>query len=261
MPELVVPVKRTAVTMPDYVRAVVRNWFKVGAGIPSEPSIAVLWAQYMIETGGSACWNYNVGNVKHVKGDGHNYHMLHGVWEGVTQAAANQLIGSGQATLDTNANHIKAVGANRVSVVFQPPHPATWFRAFASLDEAMAEHLVFLSKRFSKAWSAVLEGDFVGFANLLKAARYFTASAEAYAAGMRAPFNALNVSTTYEELVASIHEAQEAVEEEVEEKDAVLWDRDTELEQLATLAHMGASRLILEDMRAERDRELANRDD
>lgn len=256
MPELVVPVKRTAVTMADYVRACVRNWFKVGSGIPLEQSIAVLWSQYMIETGGSACWNYNIGNVKHVKGDGHNYHMLNGVWEGVSQAAANQLIASGQAKLDTNANHIKAVGANRVSVVFQPPHPATWFRAFGSLDEAMAEHLIFLAKRFSKAWKAVLEGDFVGFANLLKAAGYFTASAEAYAAGMRNPFNALVASTTYEELVASIEAEQEAQEEEVEEKDAVLWDRDIELEQLVRLAHMGATRLILEDMEAERRRRL-----
>ena len=251
MTELVMPVKRTAVTMADYVRAVVRAWPNVGEGIPSESSVAVLWAQYMIETGGAACWNYNLGNVKHVRGDGHNYHMLSGVWEGVSAAAAAQLIATGQAVEDTNASHVRAVGANRKSVVFQPPHPATWFRAFSTLDEGMVEHLHLLAKRFSRAWPAVVEGDFVGFANLLKAQGYFTASADAYAAGMRCPFNALVASSTYEELVATRDAAEEhAIEEATETDDAVLWDRDAQLENLVTVMHQGASRFTLPEVPA-----------
>lgn len=252
MVEQVFPVKRTAMTMADYVRAVVRNW--PASGVPLEKSVAVLWAQYMIETGGSACWNWNIGNVKHVKGDGHDYHMLNGVWEGVSPVGAKQLIDSGQAVVDTSTVHAKAVGAGRVSVIFSPPHPATWFRAFKTLDEGMREHLQFLSKRFAKSWPAVLEGDFVSFANLLRSQGYFTASAEAYANGMRAPFNALVASSTYEELLVTLEEKPETQTVDVDQKDALLWDRDTELENLVTIAHDGARGLIIEDLLADRDK-------
>lgn len=260
MAEQVVPVKRTVVTMPDYVRAVVRNWVALFGGLPLEQSIAVLWAQYMIETGGRACWNWNLGNVKHVKGDGHDYQMLHGVWEGVSKAAAQQLVSSKQAVYDTSETHAKAVGANRVSVVFQPPHPATWFRAFKTLDEGMNEHLTFLSRRFSKAWMAVVDGDYIGFAQRLKALGYFTATAEAYAAGMRAPFNALVASSTYEELVASQATEPETQPEDVKEDEAILWDRDGELAKFVTVMHQGASGLIIEDLIAQRDRDRIARE-
>lgn len=258
MPELVVPVKRTAISMADYVRAVVRSWPTVGEDIPLEASIGVLWAQYMVETGGAACWNYNLGNVKHVKGDGHNYHMLGGVWEGVAPAVAAQLIASGQAVADTNPGHAKAVGATKQSVIFQPPHPATWFRAFASLDEGMSEHLQLLARRFSKAWPAVLAGDYMAFATLLHAQGYFTASPQAYAAGMRAPFNALVASTTYEELVASSAAAPAVVEEDV--SDAAVWDRDGELEALLVVARQGALDVMMDDLREARRQELADRE-
>lgn len=261
MPELVVPVKRTAVTMADYVRSVVRSWSAVGTGVPLEKSIAVLWAQYMIETGGAACWNYNLGNVKHVQGDGHNYQMLGGVWEGVIPVLAAQLIAAGQAVADTNPSHIKAVGENKKSVIFQPPNPATWFRAFATLDQGMAEQLQILAKRFSKAWPAVLAGDYASFASLLHAQGYFTASADAYAAGMKAPFNALVASSTYEDLIASTNAAPEHTAEDVADSDAVLWDRDIELENLVTVAHEEANNGMVDDMLADREQELNDRNE
>lgn len=260
MADQLVPVKRTAVTMADYVRAVVRCWGTLFGTIPLEQSIAVLYAQYMIETGGRACWNWNIGNVKHVTGDGYDYQMLNGVWEGVSPAVAAQLIASGQAKEDPSADHAKAVGApKRQSVVFQPPHPATWFRAFPALDDAMTHHLQLLSKRFAKAWPAVISGDFMAFAHALHDQHYFTADPGSYANGMRGPFNALVASTTYEELIATPTEAPETEPEVVAEHEALLWDADGELAKLVTVAHMGASNLILEDAAAERDKKM--RDD
>ena len=256
MAEQLLPVLRTAVTMPDYVRAVVRAWPLVGEGIPLEQSIGVLWAQYMIETGGRACWNWNVGNAKHVKGDGHDYQMLGGVWEGVAPTVAERLVSSGQAVFDANPDHIKAIDRKLVAVVFQPPHATTWFRAFASLDEGMAEHLKLLAKRFSRSWPAVLDGDVGEFAALLKAQGYFTASAEAYAAGMRGPFAALVASSTYEELVTSPAVEPEAQAEEVSEGEAVAWDRNGEIARLASEMHRGATGLIIEDLLAARDASL-----
>lgn len=233
--EQILPVKRTAITMPDYVRAAVRGWKTLFDTIPLEQSVAVLWAQYMVETGGRACWNYNLGNVKHVKGDGHNYQMLNGVWEGVTPSAAKQLIASGQAVADANQDHAKAVGSKKVSVVFQPPHPATWFRAFASLDEGMLEHLQFLSKKFAPAWAAVVAGDPVAFANRLSDMHYFTASAKAYVVAMKGPFDALVASAAYEALVedSEIMGVSIAMAEDVDASEMCLWDLSAELRKYA----------------------------
>jgi len=199
MAEQNVPVTRTVVSMRDYARAVLRGWHTVGQGLPKKQSIAVLWAQYMIETGGAACWNWNIGNVKHVPGDGYDYHMLKGTWEGVDKAVADALIAKGLAALDTNPSHVKAV-APRVCVVFQPPHPATWFRAYPNLDAAMLSHLTLLAKkRYASAWPHVLDGDYRAFATALRARGYFTATAEAYAKGMSGHYDSFVQSSVYED--------------------------------------------------------------
>lgn len=175
-----VPVVRTPVTLREYVRAVVRAW-------PEAPRAfcAVLWGQYRIETGGSACFGWNIGNVKWSPGCGYDYHCLSGTWEGVSQAEAARLISSGEAVADPSPDHAKAVGPYRVSVLFQPPHVATRFRAYPSLEVAMRSHLELLRKRFARAWPFALTGDVDGFAGALRAQGYFTASALAYASGMR----------------------------------------------------------------------------
>lgn len=194
-----VPVTRTVVSLRDYVQAVCRAWSHVDDGPATKGACAVLYAQYMTETGGAACWNWNIGNVKHVAGDGYDYHMLRGVWEGVSEVTAANLVASGHAVRDTNTDHQKAVAPN-VSVVFQPPHPATWFRAFKNLDEAMVDHLKLLAKkRFSVAWPAVIAGDYRAFATLLKSRGYFTASADAYASAMRRPYEACMASSAFED--------------------------------------------------------------
>lgn len=200
MSEQNVPVTRTVVSMRDYARAVLRAWHLVAPGtLPSKRAVAVLWAQYMIETGGAACWNWNIGNVKHVAGDGYDYHMLKGTWEGVDKAMADALITKGLAVLDTKPEHIKAV-APRTCVVFQPPHPATWFRAYPNLDEAMKSHLVLLAKkRYASAWPHVVDGDFRAFAQALRDRGYFTATAAAYAAGMAGHYDAFMQSTVFED--------------------------------------------------------------
>lgn len=204
-----VPVTRTVITLRDYARAVLLKW---GGGLrPSKATVAVLWAQYCIETGGTACWNFNVGNVKSHAGDGYDFHCLRGVWEGVSPAEAERLIASGEARRDPSADHAKAVDpkaeGKRVSVVFEPPHPQTRFRAFYSLEEAMGDHLALLQKRFAGAWGAVLAGDYKLFAQQLKARGYFTASAEAYANGMRRAYEDFLMSAGYEDALEVLAQA------------------------------------------------------
>ncbi len=155
-----VPLIRTPVAMTDYARALLRAWKAECNVFPAKEAAGVLWAQYMIETGGAATWNFNLGNVKVTQAQvdaGVPYFDLPGTWE----------IIDGQR------------------VVLQPGDPGRRFRAFASLDDAMLEHFRFLrNRRYKSSWPSVEAGDCTAFARHLKAAGYFTASAEAYAAGM-----------------------------------------------------------------------------
>lgn len=213
MPELVVA-KRTVVSMRDYARAVIEAWDTVSPDVPlQKASVAVLWAQYMIETGGRACWNWNVGNVKHANGDGHDWHALRNTWEGVDDAVAKKLVAQGLATLDTDKSHIAAMPKGKTAVVYQPPHPATLFAAYNSLGEAMRSHLVFLSKKYGRAWAHVVDGDFRAFAKTLKEGRdgvegtwddYYTASSKAYADGMAGHYQNFMVASAFEVETAAL---------------------------------------------------------
>lgn len=221
MAEQLIPVTRTIVTLPMYAQSLVDAWngirnyvsrSKTELGLarpdisermgkaPSKATAAVLFAQYMIETGGTSSWNWNIGNAKHVKDDGHDYHMLQGVWEGVSLSAAESLISSGQAKADPSADHAAAVGAGKVSVIFSPPHPATWFRAFENLADGMTDHLKLLPRRFMKGWEGALAGNVDQFAQGLKAGGYFTADAGMYANGMRRHFARFMADPTFDEI-------------------------------------------------------------
>lgn len=62
----------------------------------------------------------------------------------------------------------------------------TCFRAFASLDEATADHVRLIRDKFSGAWPHVLTPDPDSYARALKAARYYTADEHQYASVLKA---------------------------------------------------------------------------
>jgi hypothetical protein len=193
------PAVRTAPTLADYVRALVAAWPEDEPPV-SKGACAVLWAQFVVETGGgpkASCFGWNIGNVKHVAGDGHDWHALRGVWEGVAAAEAARMVAAGEAVYDTNEAHKRAV-APLTAIVLDPSHPGARFRRFPSLDVAMVDHVKLLRKRFRLGWPGVLAGDFVRFAEGLKAQRYFTATSAAYVAAGRDPFAAAMASDAYD---------------------------------------------------------------
>jgi hypothetical protein len=147
--------KRTPITRDEFAAAI----RTAGAGLSKEAA-GVIWGQWCLETGrGKACWNFNIANVK-VTGrqvaEGVDYVMLPNTWE--------------------------IIGGKKV--VFQPPHPQTWFRAFESLDDAMVHHLLFLQMHYGSAWEFVEAGDPRQFAYALKRRGYFTGDVEQYASGV-----------------------------------------------------------------------------
>lgn len=143
----------THATPIEVARALRRAWMLLFGAEPSRESVCVLLAQGALETGrwrSMHCWN--LGNIKSVPGDGRSW----------TFFRCNEIIGGKE-------------------VWFDPPHPASRFRAYDSLDEGAHDYLQLLRKRFAVAWPAVLAGDPDGFVRKLKAAGYFTAAVEPYA--------------------------------------------------------------------------------
>lgn len=153
-----VPTIRTVASTKDYARAGVVAWrFLYRGAAPTKGQIGVLYAQWMVETSGKHCWNWNIGNVKVTQAQvdaGVPWFDLPGTWE--------------------------IIGGKRV--VLKEGDPGRRFRAYASLDAGMAEHLAFLrNRRYAPSWPSVEAGDPDGFARALKRQGYYTAPADDYA--------------------------------------------------------------------------------
>lgn len=187
---ILVPTTRTTYTIPQMVEAFIRAWYNEFKEIPKKQSVGIIWSQTAIETGSTtAMWNNNIGNVKYspsknVEDDINvKYMMLANVWEII----------------------------NGKKIIFQPPHKATWFRAFDSLEEGIGFHLNFLkNKRYKSSWTAVESGSPEQFAHLLKVAKYYTAPEEDYAKGMRFHFNKFMKDNTFDNVLSSIQDQLKA---------------------------------------------------
>ncbi len=74
-------------------------------------------------------------------------------------------------------------------VWFDPPHPATWFRAYDSAAEGAEAHVRFLAldsdgdgvNYYAPAWARLIAGDADGFVRELSRLHYFTGPVDAYA--------------------------------------------------------------------------------
>lgn len=190
--------KRTTLSLEIFVGALVAAW-DASWGKLTASFVAMIWAKYIAETSNKHCYNWNIGNVKDVVGDGFDFHCLRGVWEGVTKEAADRLIASGQATLDPNEAH-KAAVFPKIAVLFQPPHPATRFRSYDSLAQAMPAHLGFLRTHYPKAFEAAHGGSVPAFVRALGG--YMTASGGAYVTNMSPTF--ASAMRTVPELLAEV---------------------------------------------------------
>lgn len=190
-----VPIVRTVCSPRQYARAFIKAWRALGYdSSPTKEQCGVLYAQWMVETGGAACWCWNIGNVKVTQGQvnaGVPWFDLPGTWE------------------------IK----NGKRIVLADGDPGRRFRAFGSLDEAMGEHLAFLrNKRYRLCWPFVEGGDPVGFTHALKAGGdgeegtwddYFTAPVGDYVKLMKSHFAYWLKSSAFGDAIAELAEQDE----------------------------------------------------
>lgn len=191
MPAILVPTTKTSYNASQMVAGFIKGWQNVFNEIPKKESVGVIWAQNAIETGStSSMWNNNIGNVKYSPSKNPEddndvkYMMLSNVWEII----------------------------NGKKVIFQPPHEATWFRAFDTLEDGVGFHLNFLkNKRYKNSWAAVEAGDPVQFAHLLKVAKYYTAPEEDYAKAMKSQFQKFMKDNTFEEVVKALENQSSSI--------------------------------------------------
>lgn len=167
MTEACVAATLTPCVPEDVYEALAIVWHRLMADEPgSRASRLVLLAHWALETGfGHGCWCWNLGNIKHVAGDGQSYCMVR----------LNEVIG-GQVRW------------------FVPPDPATWLRAYTSLEDGTQDYLCRMRAEFRAAWPAVMAGDPALFCHLLKLARYYTAPESEYTAGVLRCYHQLDAA-------------------------------------------------------------------
>jgi Putative peptidoglycan binding domain len=180
MPPRELPAVATPAKPGDVIQALGRVWaLRVGPITDPKP-LQLLLAQWAFETGrGAKCMCWNLGNVKSVDGDGHDYTFFDCTEVMSSKAAASAV---------TAARGLAAIlwdNGTTAEVHYLPKHPACRFRAFDSLDLGAADYLNEVQHGFASAWPALLSGDPDAFAAALKAARYYTAPEAQYAAGLR----------------------------------------------------------------------------
>jgi hypothetical protein len=156
MSETCVPDELTPCTPRALYDALWQAWAPTVGSLPSRPPLLILLAHWALETGfGHGCHNFNLGNKKHVRGDGRDFTMFR----------CTEVIGG-------------------KVVWFDPPDPTTWFVAFPTLAAGAADYLAGLMRHFGAAWLDVVAGDAAKFCHDLRVAHYYTADEASYTAGV-----------------------------------------------------------------------------
>lgn len=163
---------QTNVSEPQMALAIIEAWKSMFGSPPSKEQVSMVLAQNSLETGArKSMWNYNVGNITHVKGDGFDYQT------------------SPDWHYETDAN------GERKKVTHQAQ-----FRAYPDLNSGVRDYLHFLSssKRYADAWQHMVHPDPEAYSKALKAAGYYGADESVYTAGVKRLFNSANKSDSYE---------------------------------------------------------------
>lgn len=152
------------ITQLEAAQVLEQAWVSLFGYKPSINSLAVLFAQFGLETGyGKFSHAWNWGNVKSAPNDGY-------CW---TDFKCNEIIGGKE-------------------VWFEPPSPYCRFRAFKTALDGAINYVAFVSQktRYAKAWQEVINGNPEAYAVELKLAGYFTADLALYTKGVVSICNA-----------------------------------------------------------------------
>lgn len=180
-----IPAKRTPVTSLEMLEAIGKAAPELG-----RPSLVLLTGHSALETGHwVSMWNFCVGNAKATPGGQGDWTFLPYCDEYLKPSHAAALIAKAKPRTDGKPGLDAALGGKvqsdgDVQVLFYPSNPANCFRAFATLDEGVRDHVAMLRRRFASAWPHVESGDVAAFCMALAAADYYTADPNRYTAAV-----------------------------------------------------------------------------
>lgn len=167
-------------------RALALAHLKLHGFMPERPFIDLSLAQWAQESArGKSCFNWNLGNIKATAKWPGNYCARY-CNEVLTQAQANDALARAGTREDGTPDVVfgGVIGTQRI-VHFYPSNPATFFRAFDTIEAGALDYLDILYDRFNAAWKYLQAGDAIAFAAALRVMRYYTAPESTYSAGLR----------------------------------------------------------------------------
>jgi hypothetical protein len=180
--------QKTPVSKEDLIRALYEAWTHLFGEPPKKDSIFVLASQWALETGwGASMWNFNLGNVKSVEGDGHDY-CFFACNEILKTTTAHAMATAAPATARVTQDR----GDGTSIIWFYPKHSGCRFRAFNTLVDGAVDYIGLLNKRFARSWPAVLAGDPAQFSHLLRSQGYYTADESAYTRTLTSVFHTIS---------------------------------------------------------------------
>lgn len=177
----------TPVTSEELYQELARAWIEMLSERPLKWSVALLVAQWALETGwGKSMHCFNTGNIKS-GASGTRCWTFFTCGEELAEAHANRLQAAQPNLVVIRKRYSEMIAGKpiaKASVYFRPKHPACRFRAYRTLREGVSDYLSFIRIRFSAAWPAVVIGNPGQFAHALKLSGYYTASEAKYAIGL-----------------------------------------------------------------------------
>lgn len=179
--------KLTPVRSEDLCRELAGVWLDTMPTRPTKASIALLVAQWALETGwGNSMHCYNVGNIKSSQNDGRCWTFFPCGEELPESTAVRMRDASPSLVVIRKLYSVQVNGqpVSMASVYFRPKHPVTRFRAYRTLRAGVIDYLSLIRNRFKAAWPAVLRANPAEFARALKRAGYYTADENDYAKGL-----------------------------------------------------------------------------
>jgi hypothetical protein len=170
------PDELTPLTIGMVWNALLLRWETLGVE-PKRAAIELKLAHIHLETGLHSCHCWNLGNIKHVDGDGRCW-TLFACGEELPVKRLDSVVAMSPAHVRIVARYNRK-GAPWASVHLTPPHPWCRFRAFESLDAGVDEQLSYLH-RHPDVLAELQTGDPGRYAAALAKHGYFTANPKMY---------------------------------------------------------------------------------
>lgn len=167
---------RTPATKEQVARSLVVAWWTLLQEPPTREAVMLMTAQSAFECGWWAkMWCHNLGNAKSHQKDGDWYFIACSELLDPARAESLRAADPDRVSLGLIVNTAKPgqPPKMRQSVTFKPDHPACCFRAHATLDAGILDHVKMMFDNFESAIAPIKAGDISGACDVL-ADRYFT---------------------------------------------------------------------------------------